>query len=322
MSEPKKRICFYHRDLDGYCAGAIVAKHFNWEIELVSINYNDEFPWDRVDADTEVWMVDFGLQPFRDMVTLNELVRKFIWIDHHESALKEYEECYAAGGSGEIRGLRQIGLSGCELTWKYLHLDVLADPRNPMSGVPSAVYLIGVVDTWNWEGVENAYDFVMGMRQFEKMSPTDALEIPKCREMWDTLLSTDASSSRQLIRNIIDTGRTLLEYQTKENRQQARGSRFLTKLDGVPVIAANRGYTNSLFFDSVLEDFPEALAVLTFHFRKGVWNISMYQIEGRKTPNLGEIAKAHGGGGHAGAAGFQVYGFELPFDISFRTDPR
>lgn len=311
MSE-QKRVCFYHRDLDGYCAGAIVAKHFNWEIELISINYNDEFPWDRIDADTEVWMVDFGLQPFSDMVRLNELCRKFVWIDHHESALKEYEECYAAGGSGEINGLRQIGLAGCELAWEYCNPDVL-------DGDPSrAVYLLGRYDCWAWEGVEGALEFQMGMRQFEKMSPTDALKIPKRREMWDTLL-TDAPDSRQLVRDIINNGRTILKYQTKKNHQQAAGSCFLTELDGMPVIAANCGYVNSQFFDSVLEDFPEALAVLTFHFRKGIWNISMYQIKDRETPNLGEIAKAHGGGGHAGAAGFQVYGSELPFNVPFKN---
>lgn len=326
MEKKTKRICFYHRDLDGYCAGAIVANHFNWELELVSINYNDPFPWHRIDGETEVWMVDFGLQPFADMVRLNKTAKRLVWIDHHRSALKEYEECYAAGVSGEIDGLRKEGLAGCELTWDFL--DPMGDPEDaahPVDGRPLAVHLLGRYDVWDWENVEGALEFQMGMRTLERMSPEQVFKPGggKQRDIWDLLLINTNEGrgvlSNQLVQDLIDDGRTVLKYQRKQYATEARGSCFATVLDGVPMIAANRGFTNSQFFDSVVGDYPKALACLTFQYRKGCWNVSIYQIEGRETPDLGAIAKRHGGGGHPGAAGFQVYeGQEMPFEVPFK----
>ena len=323
MSESKKRVCFYHEDLDGYCSGAIVATHFNWEgIKLLPINYNVPFPWEEVDGDTEVWMVDYGLQPFSDMVKLNELCHELIWIDHHESAIVEFEKYIAAGGS-DFSGVRQIGQAGCELTWRYCNPSINgSDPQFDgglwVRGIPKPVYFIGRYDVWAWEDVPDALEFQMGMRQFDKLSPVEAIDIPKRREMWDTLLLNGTGNlvrhHLNLVGDIIEAGRTIVRYRTKELAQHAKGSCFETELDGHKVIAANVGYTNSQFFDSVGDDFPDAVACMTFHYRKECWNVSIYQIKGRETPNLGEIAKAHGGGGHAGAAGFQVVGHSpLPF---------
>ena len=75
--------CFYHSaDLDGHCSAAIV-KAVCPECELIGINYGDAFPWDLfVEAEERksgsiilpakepetVYMVDFCLQPFTDVV--------------------------------------------------------------------------------------------------------------------------------------------------------------------------------------------------------------------------------------------------------------
>lgn len=324
----EKRVCFYHADMDGYCAGAIVATHFNWEgIKLIPINYNVDFPWDEIDEETEVWMVDFGLQPFDRMVKLRDRCKELIWIDHHESALIEYEK-YIADGGTDFSGIRQLGEAGCELTWRYCNPSINgADPQYDgglwVRGLPKPVYFIGRYDVWAWEDVPDALEFQMGMRQFDKLSPVEAIEVSKRRELWDTLLLNGTGNlvrhHLNIVRDIIEAGRTIVKYRRKENATAARNSCFMTKLDGVPIVAANVGFTNSQFFDDVLEDFPEAKAVLTFHYRKQIWNISIYQIKGRETPNLGEIAKAHGGGGHPGAAGFQVYkDQELPFEVPFK----
>ena len=74
--------CFYHSaDLDGHCSGAIV-KHKYPECELIGINYGDEFPWDDLDIDDPIYMVDFSLQPFDQMIKLGKHFN-LIWIDHH-----------------------------------------------------------------------------------------------------------------------------------------------------------------------------------------------------------------------------------------------
>ncbi len=328
MSEEEKRICFYHRDLDGYCSGAIVATHFGWEIELVSINYNDPFPWGKVDEETEVWMVDFCLQPWLDMLKLRDACKRLVWVDHHRSAIKEYEAWRVlAPHQEEVDGLRQEGLAGCELTWDFIDpMNGAKDDLHLVDGRPPAVHLLGRYDVWAWKDVEGALEFQMGMRAMERMSPEETQKPggEERRDTWDLLLLNVTAGrgvfhSKQLVEDIIQDGTAILKYQKKQYGTEARGSCFAAEIDGVPVVAANRGFTNSQFFDDVVADWPDARAVMTFQYRKGCWNVSLYQIEGRDTPDLGAIAKAHGGGGHPGAAGFQVYkDQELPFELPMK----
>jgi len=80
--------CFYHSaDLDGHCSGAIV-KHFNPECEMFPINYGQTFPWEKIQEDEWIYMVDFSLQPFEDMVKLNQSCN-LVWIDHHATAIED-----------------------------------------------------------------------------------------------------------------------------------------------------------------------------------------------------------------------------------------
>src|SRR6185369_12703234 len=95
--------CFFHSaDFDGKASGAIYKLHYPM-IELVGINYGQPFPWETIAEGERVAMVDFSLQPFSDMLRLNESC-DLVWTDHHKSAIEEYEK------SGvEIKGFREVG---------------------------------------------------------------------------------------------------------------------------------------------------------------------------------------------------------------------
>jgi len=69
--------CFYHSaDLDGHCSGAIVKlRHPN--CEMWPIDYGDEFPWDKIRWNETIYMVDFSLEPFEDMITLHHSHHKY-----------------------------------------------------------------------------------------------------------------------------------------------------------------------------------------------------------------------------------------------------
>jgi oligoribonuclease NrnB/cAMP/cGMP phosphodiesterase (DHH superfamily) len=64
--------CFYHDDMDGKCSGAIVHKFFKVdrdftketgeECEFKRINYKDDFPFDSIQQNETVVIVDFSLQ--------------------------------------------------------------------------------------------------------------------------------------------------------------------------------------------------------------------------------------------------------------------
>src|SRR5574343_711335 len=111
--------CFYHSaDLDGHCSGAIV-KHFVPEAIMHPINYGDEFPWDKIEPDDTVYMVDFCLQPFEEMESLIvALGKRFIWIDHHATAIRQFVVRKPIHGS-KCLARYEVGKAGCELTWEW-----------------------------------------------------------------------------------------------------------------------------------------------------------------------------------------------------------
>lgn len=327
----RKIKCFYHSaDLDGFCSGAVVGYALGWDrIDFRPINYGDPFLWDDIDKEDIVFMVDFSLQPYEEhMHRLRDACNRFIWIDHHKTEIdadNKYEEENPKGK--RIEGWRLKGLGACELTWKWFYGDI--DDLGEFSGystivpVPSTVYMLSRYDVWDWEDITNCLEFQMGMRSFDCLNPKDWAENNnEGKNLWNKLFGFHGSQlMEQIGTSIVDGGRYILRYRTKDLAISAKSAAFETELFGYKMIAANVGFTNSQFFDSVIDKFPEAVGLITFHYRKKMWHLSMYQIKGRNTPDLGKIAqylgnKTHhggGGGGHTGAAGFQWMCERLPF---------
>lgn len=289
---------FYHSaDLDGHCSGAI-CKYAMPDAILHGINYGDPFPWGEIKPHDVVYMVDFSLQPFEDMIRLQNACHKFTWIDHHKSA----EEEWKASGM-VIRGcvLNQM-YAACELCWDYLFDENL----------PRSVYYLGRYDIWKHHDCPGSLEFQYGMRIYDTW--------PQNQSMWEELFTDNAMAEK-----IAEQGTLFLRYEREQNKKFASAYAFETELDGLRCIAVNKGFTNSLVFESVYD--PERHdAMLSFAYRgekqdtslfsnrtfaaqKGFWTVSLYAT--KPEIDVSVICKAHGGGGHKGAAGFQCD--TLPF---------
>ena len=128
--------CFYHHDMDGKCAGAIV-KHMFPECEMFHIDYKDRFPIEIIQLDEIIYIVDFSIFP-NEMRILLQITKNVHWIDHHKTSIERYKDF-----EHDIQGLRVLDIpSGCECTWKYIH---------PNKEIPFGVQLIGDRDTWTWK---------------------------------------------------------------------------------------------------------------------------------------------------------------------------
>ena len=267
--------CFYHSaDLDGKCSAAIVLKGFEGlEMEALPINYGNPFPWDSITEGELVYMVDFGLQPFSDMLRLNDMA-DLIWIDHHKTAIQAHHD---HGIAPEINGLRRVGEAGCELTWQFVF------PGRPM---PDVVRLLGRYDVWDHSD-DTVLPFQYGMR-LEDPEPESVI--------WESLLNGAC------IESIFRHGLVCLQYQNQQNAGRAKSCSFETELDGLRLIAMNHGMGNSQCFDTVY-DKEKHDAMCLFSYRKGSWTFSLYST--KDDVDVGEFCKARGGGGHQGAAGFQ-----------------
>lgn len=281
----KKTVCFYHSaDLDGHCSGAIVRKAFP-QAQLIGVNYGDEVPWDLINKDTLVVIVDFSF-PMADMHRIQAEAKDLVWIDHHKSAIEAAgkEDFYSPG-------IRRIGDAGCELAWEYF-FDIGTMPRS--------VRLLGRYDVWAHHDPE-VLPFQMGLRLYNTSPERDST--------WKPLLRKP--DRFDVIDKITGEGIVVLTYQDKQNEMYAKSCAFETELGGLRCIAINRRLTNSKIFDSVYD--PERHdAMLLFGWQKGEWCCSLY-TGNRPDVDVSEVAKLYGGGGHAGAAGFSCD--TLPFAL-------
>jgi oligoribonuclease NrnB/cAMP/cGMP phosphodiesterase (DHH superfamily) len=259
--------------MDGFCSGAIVKYKYS-ECELIGINYGQPFPWDKIIPLETVVIVDFTLQPFEDMIRLNK-TNKLIWCDHHKTALEESEKFnFSASGGQNCR----IGTAGCELTWEYLF------PNDPL---PVSVYLLGRYDVWDHVD-PRVLPFQYGIRRYDTR--------PENQELWKSLFEGEI----EIIDDITYEGNILLSYETEQNMRYAKSCAFEIDFEGYKAIVMNKGFTNSLAFDSVYN--PEKHDIkIAFVRRKDYWTVSLYSNK----IDVTEICKKFGGGGHREAGGFQ-----------------
>ena len=289
-------ICLYHGiDLDGFCSGAIYAKYMeehDKEYELIPANYGWDLPWKKFEG-ANVTLVDFSMQPWNEFVRLTEMATDVLWIDHHRSAINEFEKAVIGDGFSGIRTMLDEKQAGCELAWDYFF---------PHQTMPMAVRLLGRYDVWD-HAEDEVLPFQYGMRLYD-MDPADGWA-DKWAHYLDLYISPEVCHPR------IGEGKTVLRYQTREDETGARAGCFSVEWEGCRWLAANRGGRGSKFFDS-LWDAEKFDGMMGFSWNGEVWTFGLYTD--KPGIDCGAIAKGHGGGGHPGAAGFRIDA--IPFDIS------
>jgi len=296
MPQKTKTIILYHSsDLDGKASARLCLRKYPGAY-LHGINYGfKNFDWKEIDENTRVVMVDFCLEPWHMMVHMQEKAKEFIWIDHHKTSIAE-DEKYQAEGHEKIKGVRRVGLAGCELTWSYFF------PTEPM---PRAIYLLGRYDVWDFTD-QQVLPFQMGIRT-RSHEPTS--------DVWDDLLGLEARAD-EVTDDILREGEVIVRYKKLQDTLYAKMLSFPTILAHESVnctwraIACNAAMNNSQLFDSVWDGDKYKL-MISFHRRSDAqWSVSLYTKH--DDVDCAFIAKLFGGGGHQKAAGFVVA--ELPFN--------
>lgn len=302
--------CFYHSaDLDGHCSGAIVFTAVG--CEMIGYNYGKPFPWESIRVNEVVYMVDVSL-PMGAMLELAQMCKKLVWIDHHISVIKDYEALCDAEKKILSDCVLDSSKAACELTWEHCY------PETP---VPPAVELLGIYDSWRFKTDEEerrVKEFQYGMRMFDETRPVEAAGL------WHTLFMDGSRSD--LYGQIQDRGQICFEYQLAQNEKTARACAFetlltfgprtvaaLTAMRPLRCIAINSNLMNSDVFRSVYDPTRHDAMLCFYRSKHGFWRISIYSDQEKVDCSF--YAKSHGGGGHKGAAGFQVEGNYLPFEL-------
>lgn len=288
--------CFYHNDSDGKCAGFWVASNvsihdkYNDMPVFQEIDYRTKFPMETIRKDEQVYIVDYSISP-DEMRELLNITKDVTWIDHHKTAIEKYKEF-----EHEIRGIRYDGVSGCMLTYCYIHHmtargegEIKPFDISMTEDAPMFTKLIDDWDVWKFNYGDDTRYFQIAFNAYD-FSPF--------ADTWDMFLDNDGEQT------LIEQGKIMTQYRDNWAKNYMKLG-FETEFEGHKCFAVNLGCCNSDYFKSLPEGKYEIL--MPFVFDGNVYTVSLYST----TVDVSEIAKKYGGGGHKGASGFQIK--ELPF---------
>ena len=277
--------CFYHAaDLDGKCSGAIVYSKYNNMCKMIGYDYSHKFPFDEIENGETIIMTDISIQPHELMFKLNNMA-DLVWIDHHFSAINaSFEEPFEFNNA---RGMRDINLSACELTWKFFYGDLT---------IPYAVKLLGLYDIWKHNQNKDALPFQYGMKVRNTSIESN---------LWLDLFNADKNS--KIIRDIISDGELILKYENKQNDSLCKFYSFEFEFEKYKCIAMNKNNASSLAFTNYDESKHDIM--LAFNRKSTIWTISLYTT--KNNIDVSKIANKYGGGGHRQAAGFNITDINL-----------
>lgn len=285
--------CFYHNDPDGWCSAAIVRKYceenniqFTRE-DFIEVSYDNQLLSDKVSQGEQVFMVDFSVDP--EQMILIHCNTDFTWIDHHVSAInkmEQYKDAYP------IKGLRDENFAGCALTYFYLY-----EKEPDIQSLPEVVKLVNLWDTWQWKKLDTLT--AIEVEAFITSLLSDVLNNDPTSALWDCLFDVGT----KMLDECVDDGICMLSF--RDGYAESTLAQFgkLIDFEGYKCYACNIPKCNIEWFKSV-ETICDIMMPFYYNMNTGLFTISLYT--NNPDIDVSKITEKYGGGGHKGAAGFQL----------------
>jgi oligoribonuclease NrnB/cAMP/cGMP phosphodiesterase (DHH superfamily) len=272
--------CFYHNaDLDGKCSAAIIKLKYP-KCKLFGINYNDDFPFNIIQQDELIYMVDFSL-PIKQMIKLRNICN-FWWYDHHSQIIKEANEL-----NFNPMGKRVANAYGaCRLVWFDIY---------PNLFLPDVVKYISEYDVYKFYD-KNTIFFENGLNRFDDTSPENI-------ELWNELL---IKNNKLFINSIINDGQLITSYLNNYLYKKINDYTF-EKTIKINNFSYRTIFINYPIHQSIILEKHKQLEKYDLQIFFNMINQEEYRVSlftKRDTLNCGEIARQFNGGGHDQAAGF------------------
>lgn len=271
-------ICFYHNDMDGRSAGAIVLQNadVDYRERYIEVDYMNPLPTDIINKNESVYLVDYSFKE-DTLCQLQEILGKtdkVVWCDHHTSSinlLKNHPELES------IPGIRMDGISGAALAYMWFN-DCSFDE------CPEYIRLVSDYDCWKYVYGDRTTYFKLGVEIFDY----DALD-----PIWDEL-----ELGKTSVNDIVAKGKIIKDFIDKDNKQYFSSFGYKSEIAGLPCWVINRK-SNSWIFGDAINEVP---VVVTVVFNGEKYSYSVYSTN--SDVDCSKIAESYGGGGHKGAAGF------------------
>jgi oligoribonuclease NrnB/cAMP/cGMP phosphodiesterase (DHH superfamily) len=264
-------IIYHKADLDGRCSAAIVLRHVGGRATLHPWNYGMPVPEGIAPGD-DVWVVDCCL-PKADMVRLHETCH-LVWIDHHKTAI---DEC----GGLDCEGLRTVGKAACLLAWECCY---------PLEKPPPLVRHIGLYDVWDHRDPNTVPLNYAILADQTGEGPLDETVFV----LW----------YRGDIEVMVDKGCAIENWINSQNHTKGAAYCYKIAFHGHRgVICNGEVHWAKAYLD---KDTVIAISYL-YDPNTDAWRFSLRS----ESVDCAALAKHYGGGGHKGAAGFEIKG-DLP----------
>lgn len=284
-------ICFYHNDMDGRCAGSLIARftgNYN-SSDFQEIDYRKPFPLNEIDVGEDVYIVDYSFTT--DTVNvLKELIKlncNITWIDHHQSSI-DLTNNPAYQWINNIPGIRNDSLSGAALTYQYFK-------KVPIYDLPTYIKYVDDYDRWIFRLGDDTTYFKPGL----ETNAYDALDTIWIELYNESIYDNQEKSDKMgCIKSIIETGKIIKTYIEKENALYLKNYGYKSKILKYDCYVVNKS-TNSWIFGDKIKKYP---IVIVWVYDGKRYNYSIYSSY--KSINCSKLAEHYGGGGHKGAAGF------------------
>ena len=271
-NKPKNLVIFHAGCADGFCAAWIARKTLG-EIacEFVPMNCGNQVGDLAEYRGRNVYILDFSFK-FDVVKEIALVAEKLVLLDHHKTAqaeLAQFTEEYCRGFARPVTIRFDMSKSGGRLTWEYFHGD---QPS------PWLVDYTEDRDLWKW-ALPNSKYVNAAIRSY----PFDF-------SVWDHELFAD---------EVVSEGKAICRYQQGIINEAVKNAVDVV-IDGYTVPSLNTTVLHSEIGEALAQGRPFAATFFIRQDGKQVW--SLRSREGGI--DVSEIAKNHGGGGHARAAGF------------------
>lgn len=326
MSEdtPKRKIAvLYHADADGWGSAFAIWKALKDTCELLflKVQYGQEPPnKELIDfAPEKIFIVDFSYGA-DTLNTLQMITPDITVIDHHKTSLSELIKWAGEGADiGAVGSLRQHichgggsffhdeNMAGCTLTWSLFHLDPDWNPEefgpevlHPSAPAPEILLYVADRDLWRFD------------LEHSKEINAFIATLPEDFEVWDNFYTPEA----------YDCGKAILAFQARQIKARMKDVRVLyfgTNSFTGDLRFCEAEFANALIdpkpvpFCSISDNVSEVGEALCFEYPDSPFSVTYcdrgdgqrsYSLRSRNGFDVSVVAKAFGGGGHPGAAGF------------------
>jgi len=264
----KQIVVLYHGKCPDGFAGAYAAwKKFGDSADYIPVDHGDAPPA-KLEG-REVYLVDFSYETAEQMDTLVKTTKRFVVLDHHESAKKFTESA--------PEHVYDVERSGATIAWSYFH------PDAPM---PRLMKYLEDGDLYRYALPETRNIFSL------------LLVLPFEFSAWDALalgLEDDAKRAEILKKAAAYT--EFFEALAQSSVERAKKVSF----EGYEVATHPNITMKSYVGHELYEKLPPFALIVTAH--PNGFGVS---IRGDGSVDVSKIAEKYGGGGHPGSAGFFV----------------